>query len=144
VEEAMGDEENLYLIVAIPLVLAILFLLILSRYDPTIWLRKRLDRRRLMRVSLSDGGEQYVEDTPEGKLYEALQSQCPSCKARPPRYIEGPSGGMSTNIFCERCGQGYNITPMVGIAEMIHKDARYIIKEANVVSIVPDQDEGKR
>jgi hypothetical protein len=36
---------------------------------------------------------------------------------------------MSTNIFCERCGQGYNVTTVIEIAEVIHRDARYVIKE---------------
>lgn len=142
----MGDEENLYLIVVIPLVLVILFLLVPPRYDPTIRLREwlRPPKRGFIRHTLSTGRQQYVQDTPEGKLYRAIQSECPSCHLKPPRYLEGPSGGMSTNIFCGRCGQGYNVTPMIEIAEVIHKDVRYIIKEADVVSIVPNQDEGQR
>jgi hypothetical protein len=123
------SEENFYLmIMTIPLVLAILFVLVPPRRR----------RRRLLE------GEQYVEDTPQGKLYLAMMRRCPSCELRPPRYLEGPSGGLSTNVFCERCGQGYNITPAVGIAELIHRDTRYVIKRENVVSIVPNQDEGQR
>jgi hypothetical protein len=45
--------------------------------------------------------------------------------------MEGPKGGMSVNVFCGRCGQGYNITPVVEIAEIIHVDKRYVIRSRN-------------
>jgi transcription elongation factor Elf1 len=39
--------------------------------------------------------------------------KCPNCESGP--LYEGPSGGMSTNIRCRICGQGYNVTPGMGI-----------------------------
>jgi hypothetical protein len=32
-------------------------------------------------------------------------------------------------VFCADCGQGYNITPMAGWAERIHRDEKYIRKD---------------
>lgn len=60
-----------------------------------------------------------VHTTPEGKLFLTIASNtCPNCGSHK-GFTEGPSGGMSTNIFCADCGQGFNITPMIGIAERI-------------------------
>jgi hypothetical protein len=53
---------------------------------------------------------------------------CVDCKTKPKSFIEGPSGGMSTNVFCPHCGQGYNLTPIAQWAQRIHKDERYIQK----------------
>lgn len=55
---------------------------------------------------------------------------CFHCGIEPKAFIEGPSGGMSTNVFCARCGQGYNLTPVAHWAEMIHRDERYITEGA--------------
>lgn len=74
-------------------------------------------------------GVQYVDETESGKLYIEMGKWCPECHHKPPRYMEGPSGGMSTNIFCGDCGAGFNITPVVEIAEPIGKQERYITKE---------------
>lgn len=64
-------------------------------------------------------GEEYVRDTPEGRLYASLaENVCPKCGSAGGFY-EGPSGGMSTNIECADCGQRYNVTPVLGIAEKI-------------------------
>lgn len=45
--------------------------------------------------------------------------RCPNCEGGP--LYEGPSGGMSQNIRCRLCGQGYNVSPMgvdnIGIDE---------------------------
>lgn len=41
----------------------------------------------------------------------------PCCGAE--TFIEGPSGGMSTNIRCGDCGKRYNITPVLGLIEEI-------------------------
>lgn len=54
---------------------------------------------------------------------------CYHCDKEPKGFIEGPSGGMSTNVFCSQCGQGYNLTPIAHWAEEIHKDEKYIVKE---------------
>jgi hypothetical protein len=69
-----------------------------------------------------------VEETERGRCYIEMMKRCPACHHKPPEYMEGPSGGMCTNIFCNFCGQGYNITPIIGIAEKIHKDSRYVQK----------------
>jgi hypothetical protein len=36
--------------------------------------------------------------------------KCPNCESD--FLCEGPEGGMSQNIRCHTCGQGYNLTPM--------------------------------
>lgn len=36
---------------------------------------------------------------------------CPDCKDHPVQLYEGPSGGLSSNMFCRNCGHGYNVTP---------------------------------
>jgi hypothetical protein len=51
---------------------------------------------------------------------------CVDCAKLPKGFYEGPSGGMSTNVFCSQCGQGYNLTPIAHFAERIHKDEKYI------------------
>lgn len=67
-----------------------------------------------------------VEETDGGKLFrDIMERGCLECGTRDD-YVEGPSGGLSTNIFCARCGAGYNITPLVGIAERIGSNPRYI------------------
>lgn len=60
-----------------------------------------------------------------GKLYASLQVACPECGG-PPKYVCGPSGQMSQNIFCSSCGQGYNVCELINFAEKIHKDKNYI------------------
>lgn len=48
-----------------------------------------------------------------------VKKGCPDCKTHPMAYLEGPSGGMSTNIECSECGSKFNITPAIGLAERI-------------------------
>jgi len=63
-----------------------------------------------------------VSDTAEGKLYiQIAKGKCPSCGSK--GFYEGPHGGLCINIFCMNpaCRQGYNVTPAVGVAELIHK-----------------------
>jgi hypothetical protein len=62
---------------------------------------------------------------PAGKLGASIMNGvCPDCGSKAGFY-EGPSGGMSTNIFCAnpKCRQGFNFTNMFGTghAERIHK-----------------------
>jgi hypothetical protein len=71
----------------------------------------------------------FVNETAGGKLYAAMMRKCPSCGLNPPEYMKGPSGGMSTNIFCGKCGEGYNITPIIQSAEKIGKQVRYILPQ---------------
>lgn len=57
---------------------------------------------------------QLLSEREEGKLgKKILQNICPDCGSKKGFY-EGPSGGMSTNIFCSACGQGYNFTNIFG------------------------------
>lgn len=92
---------------------------------PTLWTKIK----RWFRPALPDN-QQWVDQTPDGKLYEDLmENGCVECHRLPIKFFEGPSGGMSTNIFCGYCGQGYNVTPIIGIAQKIKKDDRYIEKE---------------
>ena len=46
------------------------------------------------------------------------KGRCPAC-TEPTRFLAGPRGGMSQNIKCEKCGQRFNITPAMGIAEYL-------------------------
>jgi hypothetical protein len=68
-------------------------------------------RRIWRRLTATPPEVTLVEDTPQGKLYLAMSDHCPSCHLKPPAWKAGPSGGMSINVFCGGCGQGYNITP---------------------------------
>jgi hypothetical protein len=86
------------------------------------WLKK------LFRPPLPKG-EQYVEDTPQGKLYASLWKRCPDCGVKPPIWVEGPGGGACTNIYCGKCGEGYNVAPIVQFAEKIGQSDRYILPE---------------
>jgi hypothetical protein len=63
------------------------------------------------------------------ELFAELRIHCPECKHKPPIWYEGPRGGINVNIFCGNCGQGYNVAEMVGVAEKIHKDEKYIHPE---------------
>lgn len=66
-----------------------------------------------------------LRETPAGKLGAKIaKGICPDCGSKKGFY-KGPSGGMSTNIFCanSECRSGFNFTPMFGEghAERIHK-----------------------
>ena len=68
----------------------------------------------------NDGDGVPVEDTNSGQLWtHMVKKGCPDCKTNPMQMLEGPSGGMSTNIKCAECGSKFNITPAIGIAERI-------------------------
>lgn len=62
---------------------------------------------------------------PEQTLWQKMCSGCPDCGQSPIALLEGPSGGMSTNVFCSNCGHGYNITPQLQMAEDIGVNLRY-------------------
>lgn len=75
----------------------------------------------MLNVNLKTGKTTPVEETDQGKLFAIIASgKCPDCGSTEGFY-EGPSGGMSTNIFCanEACKKRFNITPMIGIAERV-------------------------
>lgn len=47
--------------------------------------------------------------------------QCPDCRVKPLRLLEGPSGGLSTNVQCGDCGNWFNITPGIECLERIRR-----------------------
>lgn len=48
-------------------------------------------------------------------------NQCPDCRATPLRLLEGPSGGLSTNVKCADCNVWFNIIPEMEMLERIHR-----------------------
>lgn len=80
---------------------------------------------QLLRPRLYGSAGIKVAESDSGKLWEILQKRCPDCGKSPVELYEGPSGGMSTNVFCSNCGHGYNITPMLGTAEDIGVNLGY-------------------
>lgn len=54
-------------------------------------------------------------------LYDFMfkKDRCPDCRANPLRLLEGPSGGVSTNVMCAVCKAKFNICPPIGFAERI-------------------------
>lgn len=54
-------------------------------------------------------------------LYDFMvkKDRCPDCRASPLRLLEGPSGGVSTNVMCAVCKAKFNICPLIGFAERI-------------------------
>ena len=86
------------------------------------WINGNRDPDGMIQHDLSTGKTSLVKDTPAGKLYEFMfkeePGQCPECLSKE-GFWEGPSGGVSTNIFCTKCGVGFNVTPIIRIAECI-------------------------
>lgn len=66
---------------------------------------------------------------PEKSLWEKMLVGCPDCSQSPMSVLEGPSGGMSSNVFCSNCGHGYNITPPLAMAEDIGVNLAYCRNE---------------
>jgi ribosomal protein S27AE len=60
-----------------------------------------------------------MHDEMSEELFAQLTKACPDCGG-PPDYADGPHGGLSVNIFCHRCGQGYNVAPLMRLAQRIH------------------------
>jgi transcription elongation factor Elf1 len=77
---------------------------------------------KVSKKQLSEDG-QKVTDWEKNYLY-STNFKCPNCEGG--QLYEGPSGGMSTNIRCRVCGQGYNVTPMIGLIENIGIDESWI------------------
>ena len=73
----------------------------------------------------------FTKAPPEPKsLWDELKAAggCLACDGKPKSFLEGPSGGMSTNVFCPHCGEGYNLTPIIPLAERIGKNKSYILR----------------
>lgn len=69
----------------------------------------------------------YANETDGNALWnKMLQGECVECDTESACFYEGSAGGMNLNIFCSSCGQGYNVSPILGWAEKIHKDEKYI------------------
>lgn len=64
---------------------------------------------------------------PQPLSYRALMKRCAECNGKA-FWMQGPQGGMSINIFCGHCGQGYNVSPPLEHVEKISKNIRYIQK----------------
>lgn len=93
------------------IVLAAVFLLgLLAGVIIHIWGRHRAVKSERPFIKSSTGTP--VMETEAGKLFASvgLANQCPDCKSH--GFYEGPSGGMSTNIFCtnRECRSGFNLT----------------------------------
>jgi hypothetical protein len=88
--------------------------------------------------------EQWVKvpDTPEGKLWQMIElGECPDCHHFD-GFLEGPSGGLSTNIICINCRHRFNVTPMIGIAERIPMSDNDADEEPAYVEGTEDGGEG--
>jgi hypothetical protein len=83
------------------------------------------------KLGLATGATEENPLTESESLWNQLVAAkgCIKCNKLPKGFIEGPSGGMSTNVFCSQCGQGYNLTPIAQWAELIHKDEKYVVRE---------------
>lgn len=80
-----------------------------------------------MAHDMTTGDVKPVNETESGRLYHivGVEGKCPDCGSIEGFY-EGPSGGMSTNVFCANraCRSGFNVTPFsqgVGTCERIHQ-----------------------
>jgi len=71
---------------------------------------------------LSKDGQNITEW--ESNFLHSNNFKCPNCEGGP--LYEGPSGGMSTNIRCKICGQGYNVTPAISLIQNIGVDESWI------------------
>jgi hypothetical protein len=63
------------------------------------------------------------------ETWNKMLKGCVKCKMHPISLVEGPTGGLCINVFCSNCGQGYNIAPMMEMAQLIHCDEKYIMHE---------------
>lgn len=65
-----------------------------------------------------EGGRWMKHDLRTGKVEEVkFSDRCWDCGCT--QFYEGPSGGMSTNIQCAKCGSEFNSDPIQGISERI-------------------------
>ena len=60
---------------------------------------EKLEKRR----TCKDEHQLFEWSVENGKYY-----LCPDCEGK---LLEGPSGGLSTNMICESCGHKFNLTP---------------------------------
>jgi len=49
------------------------------------------------------------ELTPQEREALYIKHECPFCQSK--KFDYGPEGGLSRNIFCTKCGAGYNVYP---------------------------------
>lgn len=87
------------------------------------WFQKLFSRKEEEVVKLVNNETGIpVTQTEEGKLWlQIVDNECPDCGARFKGFMEGPSGGMSTNIMCFGCKHWFNVTPVIGIADRLSK-----------------------
>ena len=75
------------------------------------------DNECLVRVACTKACDKIEMD--EGKLMALFMEHngCPDCGSG--KFMEGPSGGMSTNVKCAGCGHWFNLALPISI-ERIH------------------------
>jgi hypothetical protein len=106
----------------------VVFLVItLLAFGPAIMRKIKHKRRRDKGwVVIDEHGTHDFAGTEKAKLFQivGVKNTCPDCRQH--GFYEGPSGGMSTNIFCMNrdCRSGFNVTSFgggVGTCERIGK-----------------------
>jgi hypothetical protein len=45
------------------------------------------------------------------------EGRCPFCRGK--EFLEGPHGGLSVNIECDRCGARFNTSPIPSVGQLI-------------------------
>lgn len=71
----------------------------------------------------------------ETELEEQDSIVCPNCKGT--EWLEGPSGGMSVNIMCNRCHSKYNYMGPFGLDELeIKNDHKDILRDEKINKIL--------
>jgi hypothetical protein len=117
----------------IPAVLWVWAVIVLVDWNGTM--RRRLREiigrcaKRVRPPALNDLGFKEAKPMTDGeRLWNQMLDAggCVKCNKTPKGFFEGPSGGMSQNVFCSQCGQGYNLIPIMPFAEFIHKDESYV------------------
>jgi hypothetical protein len=92
-----------------------------------------LDQQNSMvQISIEEDGKRVTRvgelDSAQAYRMIMVRKTCPTCgKKRGEgteqdyQFFAGPSGGMSQNIYCVNpaCRQAYNVTPQLGIAELL-------------------------
>lgn len=82
-----------------------------------------MNRSREREKAISQAMAALEIDPPKPKLepddlWAAISiNKCPDCGGE--GFLEGPSGGLSTNIKCATCGHRFNVTPVIRRAERI-------------------------
>jgi hypothetical protein len=60
----------------------------------------------------------FKDDLSWAKYELEIKHRCPFCRKN--NFREGPSGGISVNIYCANCGAGFNISGPFGVTDIIY------------------------